>query len=245
MNTSMNQPFLSEDEVLFHRMETFHRQRVDVIAAGRLPPGKGTGGILVVHLLHASAFKTRKRFDGTQLKEHGAKLSRSYYTSRFNVDGLLCLDSEQAGGAYSQFFRDGCLEAFLAPITFQANSRNNQDDQQPRYLNDSKCESDVIDLVSGYSAFCEGVGVAEPVMLFSALIACKGATYYSQWGSRFGEIGIDRDVVCLPEIEVDVSHGELEAQLLPWCDILAQTLGREKSSSYDNDGKRQNRRDSR
>lgn len=251
MNEPVNHAFLSEEEILLHRMETFHRQRVERIASGQSPLGKRDDGFLVVHLLPHSLFKVRQRFDGSTLKQHGSKLSAfgdqgRYAVSRFNVDGLLNLDSEQAPESYSQVFRDGRLEAVMSAITFETNGRYAQPDQQPvrqpRYLRDTTCERAVFRLVPEYLTFCEGIGISEPVSLFSALIGCSGMRFYSEWGHRFGQYVIDRSPAFLPDFEVSSTDEKPEQWLRPWCDLLAQAMGFEKSPNYDENGNWRERR---
>ena len=65
--TTFAQPWLSEDEVLFHRMEVFHRQQVNAIASGQSPLGEREDGVLVVHFIPRSCVHTRTRFDGAKL----------------------------------------------------------------------------------------------------------------------------------------------------------------------------------
>src|SRR5262245_44257423 len=98
--TKLTQAWLSEDEFLFDRMESFHRQRTELIASGKSLLGKRDDGFLVVHLIPRSCVQARTQLDPTKLKEHGGKLlafgdDGRYATSRFNVDGLLQLDSSQ------------------------------------------------------------------------------------------------------------------------------------------------------
>src|SRR6267154_2311394 len=110
--TTTTHPWLSPDEVLFHQMEAFHRERVEAIGTGNSPLPVHDGGILVLHLIPRSCVHGRTRFDGAKLKEHGSSvppLGGSGAYARFNVDGLLNYEG-QLVRAYSQLFRDGRLE---------------------------------------------------------------------------------------------------------------------------------------
>jgi hypothetical protein len=249
VSTPANQTFLSEDEMLFHRMESFHRQRVELIATGHSPLGMREDGFLVIHLIPHSAFKYRERFDGSKLKQHGSKLPAfwdqgGYAYSRFNVDGLLNIDSEQAPESYSQIFRNGHLEAVMSAVTFEANRRFAQPDEQsvkqPRYFRDAACERAVFKLVPEYFSFCKGIGIPEPINLSSALVGCKGVRFYSSWGDRSGR-SIDRSPAYLPDINVEFSDAEPEKWLQPWCDFLAQAMGLECSPNYEESGTWQER----
>lgn len=52
--TSFTGPWLSEDEVLHHRMESFHRQRVEAVNGENSLLTVRGGGILVLHLIPQS-----------------------------------------------------------------------------------------------------------------------------------------------------------------------------------------------
>jgi hypothetical protein len=244
MNEPLSRPFLSEDEILFHRMESFHRTRVEEIAAGRSPLGTQDDGFLAVHLLPHSCFTSRRRFDGGSLKQHGATLSvvseqSRYATSRFNVDGLLNLEGGKCPDSYSQILRDGRLEAVMTRIAFEPNRRFLNDDesvQKPRCLRYTMCERAVLTLAPAYLAFCKDIGIPEPVSLYSALIGCSEVRYChdSPW---LGEFTIDRSPAYLPDLELSATNGEPEQWLRPWCDTLAQSLGFDKSPNYDEHGK--------
>lgn len=249
--TTFAHPSLSEDEVLFHRMETFHRQRVEAVTAGLSPLGKRDDGFLVVHLIPRTSVQSRSRFDGAKLKEHGGKLSAfgdegRYGAARFNVDGLLNMDSGQAAESYSQIYRDGRLEAVMSAITFQPNGHYAQPDQKPanlpRYLRDTICERAVFRLVKDYLSFCQGIGVSLPVTMFSALVGCKGVMYYSDWGRHFGQGTIDRSPAFIPDMEIVALDAEPMKLLRPWCDTLAQSMGFEKSPNFDEAGNWRERR---
>ena len=239
MSDQLSHPFLSEEEILFHRMETFHRMRVEEIAAGRSPLGTRNDGILAVHLLPHACFNSRQRFDGAILKEHGARIyafsdQGGYASRRFNVDGLLITDSHEHPQSYSQIFRDGRLEGVLADIVFESNGQ--QGVTQERYLRDTSCEQAVFQLVPRYLDFCKEIGISSPVSLFSAVIGCSGVRYLHPMRHRSEGFAIDRSPAFLPDIEVGLQAAEPEKWLRPWCDTLAQTMGLEVSPNYDDSG---------
>lgn len=69
--TTFAQPWHSEDEVLFHRMETLHRQRVEAVTGNDSLLTVRGGGILVLHLIPRLCSLIRTQFDGAKLREHG------------------------------------------------------------------------------------------------------------------------------------------------------------------------------
>ncbi len=242
--TSFTGPWLSEDEVFHHRMESFHRHRVEAVASGQSSVGKRDDGLLVVHLIPRECVQKRIRFDGAKLKEHGGKLSAfgndgRYAASRFNVDGLLKLGGGKVTDSYSQVFRDGRIESVMADATFQTEHKLAN---SPRYLRDTICEQAVLRLVKEYVVFCTDIGISPPVTLLSALIGCKGVMYYSEWGHRESQGGIDRTPAYLPDIEIPALDLDLTKLLRPWCDSLLQACGLDGSPNFDEAGNRRERR---
>lgn len=237
------EPWLSEDEMLFHRMEAFHRQRVEAVTGEDSPLSVRGGGILVLHLIPRSCAQGRARFDGAKLKEHGGGVpplgGRGGY-SRFNVDGLLNYDGNESIRAYSQLFRDGSLEAAMPEASYPL---DRQQKNSVHCLRDSICEQAVFNTVAGYLKFCKAIGLDVPIQMFTALVGCKGVRICTDTSFRdLSDHGIDRSPAFFPEVEIG-SLDEAPVKLLrPWCDTLWQACGMERSFSFDSDGNWRERR---
>jgi hypothetical protein len=230
--------WLSRDELIFHRMVTFHRERVEAIQRGSSPLVKHQGGTLVVHLIPHRCAGSRHQFEWARLKEHGKPIrplgERGGY-SRFNVDGYLHYNREREITAYSQVFRDGRLEATMTDIGYQQNGA--------WVVRDTICESGVFALVSAYLIFCKGIELEPPLTLFSALVGCNGFRFAinPRWVD-LSEYAVDRSPAYLPEIEIPSLDVEPQPFLRLWCDTFWQAGGVEKSYSYDEEGKWHERR---
>lgn len=240
---AITQPWLSEDEVLFHRMEEFHRLRVEAITDEDSPLAVRRGGILVLHLFPRSCIQGRARFDGPKLKEHGSSVpalgGRGGY-SRFNVDGLLNYDGHEAVRAYSQLFRDGRLEAAMPDVAYPL---DRQEKNSAHCLRDSICEQAVFSTVASYLRFCKAIGLDVPIQMFSALVGCKGVRICTDRTFHdLSEHGIDRSPVYFPEIEIESLDADPKQVLRPWCDILWQACGMERSFNFDQEGNWHERR---
>lgn len=250
--TSLYPAFLTEEEVLFHRMETFHRQRVKMIETGRSPIGALNDGVLVVHLIPQSSVASRIQLDGAKLTQAGRSLSAfgdngRYGTSRYNVDGLLLLESEREPQSWTQIFRCGAIEAGSSAMTFTTSDpyiRNKPDTPQsiPRYLRDDACEKAVFQLVGDYCKSCETLGIVPPVTMFSALVDCQGVTFHSHRGYSQSLRSVDRSPAFVPEVQFEDFASDPLNRLQPWCDTLFQAMGFEKSPNFDENGKWRERR---
>jgi hypothetical protein len=239
--TTILQTFLSEDEVLFNRMQTLHRQRVDAIASGQSHIGKRESGVLVVHLIPLSSVRTRTHIDIAKLKEHGRMvpaLGSDGAQSRFNADGVL--RGYEEGGPYSQLFRDGRLEAAMPEIAFPIDRQQNG---SPVCLRDSICEHAMFTTIGGYLRFCTAVGLGPPIQMFSAIVGCEGVRICTDWGFRdLSNFAIDRSPVFLPDLEIDSLDANPMKLLRPWCDTLWQASGIERSFNFDEQGNWRERR---
>ena len=239
---TFSSPWLSEDEVLFHRMESFHHERVDALGSGQSPLGTRDSGILVLHLIPRSAVQSRFRFDGAKLKEHGRAIpafsERTGY-SRFNTDGLLNYEGREHVRAYSQLFRDGRLEAAMGEVTFPVDRQQ----QSVVCLRDSICEKGAQQTVGEYLRFCKAIGLTPPVGMFSALIGCKGVRLWTNRGFyEASEHAIERSPVFLPDIEIGSFDVDPVQLLRPWGDALWQACGMERSFNFDDAGNWRERR---
>ncbi len=230
--------WLSKNELIFNRMLTFHRERVEALAAGSSPLAKQEGGTLVVHLIPHSCVGHRHYFEWAELKEHGNliwPLGERGGSSRFNVDGYLNCDRENEIKAYSQVFRDGRLEAAMTDLGYEQNG--------VWVIRDTICESGVFALVSAYLKFCMGIKLEAPLTMFSALVGCEGSriAVTRRWMDPSNH-SVDRSPAYLPEIDISSLDIEPMNFLRPWCDTLWQAGGVERSYNYDNEGNWHERR---
>jgi hypothetical protein len=246
-----NSPWLTEDEILFHRMETFHRERVEAIAVGNSPLGKRKNGLLVVHLIPIACVKSRLRIDSVALKEKGTSLrplGSQGGQSRFNAQGVLYFDGYELYRAYLQLFRDGRMESAMSDISYEVRpdfpgSGEQTSRTNPRRLRDSICEQAMFETVSGYLRLCKTLELSCPVFLFSAILDCEGVRICTD--RSFGDLseyGIDRSPVYLPEIEITSFDEQIKSVLRPWCDTFWQSFGMERSFNFDDSGTWRERR---
>ena len=226
--------WLSEEELVFYRMVTFHRERVEAVAANTKTLSKLQKGILIIHLIPQQCVIGRSRFESTKLKEHGIRvcpLGERGSNSRFNVDGLRNSGGRDEVRAYSQIYRDGRVEAVMSDAAYP---HDRQQEQSGFVLRDIICEKGAIDLVRSYLVFCKAMEIAAPIWMFSALLDCEGVGFLTDRNCRdVSEHSIDRSPAFIPELEITALDTKVDSLLQPWCDSLWQTSGLERSWSYD------------
>lgn len=235
--------WLSRDEVVFGRLQAFHRERVETLAANPNPLSAEHKGILIVHLVPQKCVEARVRIDAAKLNEHSGRLAPLGELGsrvRFNVDGLLKYDHHEKCRAYCQLYRDGRIESVMSDAAYAVNPHHPEGRQA---LRDIICERAVRDLLRSYPTFAQGLGLEPPIWMFSALIDCRGVRILANrdW-SDLSEHSIDRSPAYLPEVEIGTLDVEIDSLLRPWCDSLWQASGVERSFNFDDQGKWRQRR---
>ena len=222
------------EELVHHRMVSYHRQRVEAIIGGDSPFRLKPGGRLIVHLIPAESVRSRKRFTASELKAHGNALRPLGEQSgrfRFNADGFVSYDGEGEIGAYTQLHRDGRLESVMTDATYEQHGF--------KALRDGFIERAIFEVVGEYLRFCEGIGIAAPMWAFVALSGCQGVRGKTWHG--LGDEAIQSPVVFLPEFEIESLEIEPVTHLRPLFDCLANAVGLERSLNYDEQGSRRER----
>lgn len=147
--------WLSRQEMVFQRMEQFHRQRIEQLAKDRGESTKQDAGTLVLHMISQESVERRIRLTAAELKSHGRGIrplgENHCGHERFNADGF----RHEGSTAYSQLFRDGRLEAIMRNVTINDNGAN--------AIRIGACEQALLKIVSAYLTFCKNVELKAPV----------------------------------------------------------------------------------
>lgn len=244
MNTKPDENYLSHDEIALHRMSCFHRASVESVVNGSSLLTKSVNGVLVIHLIPQNSVMDQIRFEASQLKMYGNQIPLiGGYTaqSRFNVDGYLNQSSRADNvRAYTQVFRDGRLEAVGTNISYPVYEQN---ENSPLALRDGLLEHQVFEIIKCYLSFCNSLNIEQPIWMYSALIDCEGTRICTDRAFRdLSDCSIDRSPAFLPEIKLSVSDCNSIKGIQPWCDYLWQSVGFERSFSFDNNGNWRERR---
>lgn len=228
----MGTAWLSEEDMTYQRLTSYHRDRVEALAEGAPPLSKRDGGIFIVHLIPQECVVGLNRFPASELRTHGSSipaLGQRFGQPRFNCDGYLAHSGSEAVDAYSQLLRDGRLEAAMSDIIYET--------QNTQILRVPMCEAALFQVVSGYLGFCKAIGLGSPIWLFAALVNCTGVRVPDHpRGMSVSQAAIDRSPAFLPECQITSFEIDAIQFLRPLCDAIWQSAGVEKSLSYDNEG---------
>lgn len=227
--------FLSEDELILHRMREFHKERVQLLNTKYAKRQAGEDiGLLVAHLIPRACVLKRQAFDLAELKKQTDKfaaLGGDRGFAVFNIEGILYTELREEPRSSSLLFRDSRLEGVNLGV-------GNQLDNGPAVARTVQLEQGVIRFVQEYLEFHQNIGETDDsVWLFSTLVGCKGMRLGKDW--RFSDKVIDRDEAVFPEFEFGTKGSSTDTLLRQWCDCLWQAVGFEKSPHYNDEGKRQ------
>ena len=223
--------WLSIEELVRHRMESFHHERVRAIADGTAPFPLVSGGKLVVHLIPEESICSPKRFTALELKAQGKTIlpfGRQSGLPRYNLDGFATFDGSDEVKGYSQLFRDGRSEAVTTNIVYERYDR--------KLMRRSNCEMAVIKLVEQYCNVCNCLSISSPVWVFAALVDCKGIRVSTD--EEISDEALRNPISYLPSHLIESFGSDPATQLRPLFDCLANAVGLERSPDYDVEGKR-------
>jgi hypothetical protein len=227
--------WLSREELILHRMRSFHRKRIEDLRIGQPRDKQEKDGKLLIHCIPEQAIMSRKRFTVSELRKHGEALrapDSPYGNIRLNADGFACSEGPNGFGGYSQLFRDGRLEAVLSRASYHS--------ENAHYIVDTACERAILQATRQYLAFSKAIGIAPPIWMFCTLVNVEGAAFRPHWGQEGHTI--DRPVVELPETEIACLEIKVDTHLRPLLDCIWNAMGFEASPNYDDEGNYRERR---
>ena len=236
--------FLTEAELVLHRMRRFHQERVGMIQRDESHVPLSDAFRLVLHLLPEETAFAPKTFSSADLKKASQSILRfddrngyGYRITRPNVDGFLLADGGKPVQCYAQLYRNGIIEGVMARAAYK-----NPKGGDLIFLQDS-CEDAIMKAVAGYLPFAKALTLTPPFCMFVALLGCEGARVcIDRSFNDLSEHAIDRSLVWLPETKIESFDIDPTKHLRPLCDVLWNTVGFEKSFNFDEEGNRKVRR---
>lgn len=233
----IRQAFLLSDN-LSKRIRDFHIERLNKIHAGENPIPMSGGGKILLHLIPISAFESSYQVDLRQASEYYFKVVPYSTGYRYNLDGLLILQSIQNDQitSYMQLFRQGVVELV---DDFMLNLNHDGISRIPSF----SFESEIIQSIGRILQFQEQLGIESPIVLFLSLIDVKGyvmgvdpdIVFSSPTSQHLHKI--DRDILDIPEIILEnYSLDKLPRLIKPLFDTVWNASGWAESIYYDDSG---------
>jgi hypothetical protein len=212
------------------RIRSFRRDRVADIAAGETPVRLLRGATYVLHVVPLSAFVSRDLIAMSALRERMSYFTfldaSSAYSHTTNLDGIVHFPlRNQENFAYTQVFRNGCIEA--ACVYTHDNEQTIPAQWQERTT---------LKYVEQYVRALFVLGVSPPLYVFLSLLDVAGYRLLTGH-APFLEAHdfVDRSNLLLPEVtieDVDFKAGQV---LKPAFDGIWHAFNHPNGSQYVND----------
>jgi hypothetical protein len=197
------------------------------------------GGKVILHLVPVSSFRSRQMFDVAAMPQLGTQfppMAASGWDHRLNLDGHVSYGGGRNGGAcrsYTQFFRNGSVEAVLADVV-------REDKQEGKLLLAGYYERTLTQEYQFFKGLMTGlreVGVQPPVWCFLTVTGVKGARIPTEDHFPDENRAIDRDTLMLPEGVIEDLGTDSAAILRPMFDLVWNASGFARSFNFDANGK--------
>lgn len=234
----LRRAFTLTDSV-YGQIRAFRRGRVEQIAAGETPVPLMANGRLILHLVPVSSFRSRQLFDVAAMPQLGTlfpPMGASGWDHRLNLDGYVSYSGGKTAGAcrsYTQFFRNGIVEAVLADVVMQ-------DKDEGKLLLADYYERTLSQEYQPFRRMMSGlreVGVQPPVWCFLTVAGVKGARIPTDNHFPDEDRTIDRDTILLPECVIDDLAADSTTTLRPMFDLVWNASGFLRSFNFDKSGK--------
>ena len=226
------------------QIRNFRADRLGSIAGGDAPIPLAAHPKIVVHLVPLDAFAAQQSL--VLSATEGSGVFRPLFQdsggmgTRWNIDGLLTYDYDEAGGRvfkYAQLFRNGIFEGVDA-YTFR--QRHTEGDP---YVYGTWLEFGLNRGLANPLEVLRAIGVQPPIAVLVSIIGVQN--FVLRPGPARVDVGgwrrFDRDVLLLPDVTVEdfsINYREdLPRLLRPAVDAFYQAGGWPGSSYYDDEGK--------
>ena len=227
--------FLATDSQA-ERIRSFLQDRLAKIMADETPCNMANPHKLVLHIIPLNPFLNHKRLDFSiiRMQEYFKPIGASGWNHKYNLDGFLTHWSDkhsQACYSYCQLFFNGAIEAVYDDILRLPM------DKPKAYIASIAYEQRLVNAIKEYFEGYKVLGVEPPFIISISLLNCKGAYLYV--GKRYFSYtpdGIDRDVVILPEVQVESFDEEVPTIMKPIFDAVWNACGYQRSFNYTEDG---------
>ena len=223
----------ARSEGMSDKMRQFRLDRIAKILAGDAPVRLPNVPICVLHLLPIQQAETVTAIDPRIYeRERRLPVIGNGGQFRLNLDGgLQYALSGQECTAYTQLFRDGCVETVYAFTNKLDSGRYN--------IPSAAYERELIVCYDKLEPELVRLGLAPPLVVFFSILRASRAQFgigrIEQFFSSHGQAEFDRDVLLLPDVTIETSVAGQFA-LRPVFDLVWQSVGFPGSVNYDEKG---------
>ncbi len=223
------------------RIRSFIQNRLAKIMADETPMKLSAPHRLVLHVLPLNSFLNHKRLDLSNcgnMRFDFTPISINRPDYRYNLDGLLTYKASGKAtlcNSYCQVFFDGTIEAVCNDIFRTKDGKIPQDDDIA-FIASIAYEQWIVEALESYFSGYKELGVEAPIIIFIALLGCKGVYMFTHSPGGVYDKPIDRDVAVLPEAQTDSLDKDIPTIMKPIFDAVWNACGYPSSFNYTDDG---------
>lgn len=221
-------------ESLIEKIKSFREDRLSSINADESPIISNGESKTVIHIIPLNAFDFGKNYDLSPLQNN--QNFRPIYShagrERHNLDGMIAYTTNTPN--YVQIFRNGIIESVDVDLL--------DPQHDGKIIPSILYERNILESVEKYlSILNDDLNIETPILVFLSLLNVKGyamATNSMAFSLKHlrEHYLIDRDVLLLPEIQIEEYPDELDKTLKPCIDALWNACGYPESNNYDENG---------
>jgi hypothetical protein len=238
MDTTELRRAFNLSESIYERVRSFRKERVDEIIKGNGPLPLKEGAKLILHLIPLESFRSKTSIDFRRLLTDSrgfppiGHLHIGGWEPRLNFDGLLIFrkaSSPNSFNTYVQIYRNGIVEAALDTIGRKRD--------ESTFLATDFCETSLLNSLPLYFKGLMSLSIRPPILAFLSLTGVEGFLIHP--GTAFIDLlhPIDRDVLHLPEIQIEDLNQSVTELLRPTFDLIWNSAGFPQSLTCDERGK--------
>ena len=221
-------------ESIYERVRSFRQGRVAEVSRGNGPLPLKEGAKLILHLIPLESFRSKTSIDFQDILRDSSGFppighrSIGGWEPRLNFDGLLIFrraSTPNSFNTYLQIYRNGIMEAALDTI-----GRKLDDGM---FLATDFCETSLLNSLPLYLKGLMSLSVRPPILAFLSLTGVEGFLIHP--GTPFIDTihPIDRDVLHLPEIQIEDLNRSAIKLLRPTFDLIWNSAGFPRSLTCD------------
>lgn len=231
--TELRSAFIMSEQIS-ERIRDFRNQRINKIKANTdLPVPLFKGGKVVLHLVPLKAFTEAYLFEidiDNKVFNSLIAMGQTGGNRRYNLDGFVTYSGSRGeeSTSYSQFFRNGIIEAVSALDAFT----------DKKIIPSQAYERDLIDAASSYLKIYKELEIEGPIYFFISLLGVKEHEFAVNknifWHSP--KHPLDRDDIILPEGVIESVDVILEKIFRPYFNMVWNAYGFKQSFNYNEKG---------
>ena len=221
-------------ETLNEKVRNFRLDRIAKINSGETPVVLRNNPKIVLHFLPLISFNSISNVNLNDIVNEGKLLDPVYIShndSKYNFDGFVTyrIHDNNLSSGYLQIFRNGCLETI--------DTRLLRAKGDAKIIPSKSFEEGIADALARYMILEKKMKIDFPYVVILSLINVKGYKMgvKTSFSSPFidEDITIDRDILLLPDIQINVDSVDPFRIMKPVFDSVWNACGYAGSTNYD------------